>query len=68
MQPHSKDLRAEVAYLFHRHFQHVSGSLSALRLISVISPLLGLMGTVLRMVKVLKQNLLEPLIKVCVKQ
>ncbi len=51
---HSKDLRAEVAYLFHRHFQHVSGSLTALRLISVISPLLGLMGTVLGMVKVFR--------------
>lgn len=51
---HSKDLRAEVAYLFHRHFQHVAGSLTALRLISVISPLLGLMGTVLGMVKVFR--------------
>jgi len=51
---HSKDLRAEVAYLFHRHFQRVAGSLTALRLISVISPLLGLMGTVLGMVKIFR--------------
>lgn len=49
---HSKDLRAEVAYLFHRQFQSVIGGLTALRLISVISPLIGLMGTVLGMVKV----------------
>ena len=51
---HSKDLRAEVAYLFHRHFKHVADSLTVLRLISVISPLLGLMGTVLGMVKVFR--------------
>ena len=51
---HSRDLRAEVAYLFHKHFQCVAGGLTALRLISVISPLLGLMGTVLGMVKVFK--------------
>jgi biopolymer transport protein ExbB len=51
---HSKDLRSEVAYLFHRHFQNVAGGLTALRLISVISPLLGLMGTVLGMVKVFR--------------
>jgi len=51
---HSRDLRAEVAYLFHKHFQRVTGGLTALRLISVISPLLGLMGTVLGMVKVFK--------------
>ena len=51
---HSKDLRAEVAYLFHRHFHRIAGGLTALRLISVISPLLGLMGTVLGMVKVFR--------------
>lgn len=49
---HSKDIRAEVAYLFHRNFESVSKGLYWLRLISVISPLLGLLGTVFGMVKV----------------
>lgn len=49
---HSEDMRSEVAYLFHRNFEHVSKSLVWLRLISVISPLLGLLGTVLGMVGV----------------
>lgn len=49
---HSEDIRSEVAYLFHRNFEHVSKSLTWLRLISVISPLLGLLGTVLGMVGV----------------
>ena len=51
-QHHSPDLRSEVAYLFHRHFHRVKGSLSTLRLITVISPLLGLLGTVLGIIKV----------------
>lgn len=49
---HSEDIRSEIAYLFHRNFEHVSKSLVWLRLISVISPLLGLLGTVLGMVGV----------------
>lgn len=49
---HSEDIRSEVAYLFHRNFEHVSKSLTWLRLISVISSLLGLLGTVLGMVGV----------------
>ncbi len=49
---HSEDIRAEVNYLFYRNFEHVSKSLSWIRLISVISPLLGLMGTVVGMVSV----------------
>lgn len=53
-QHHSPDLRAEVAYLFHRNFNRVKGSMAVLRLISVISPLLGLMGTVLGIMKVFK--------------
>lgn len=51
---HSEDIRSEVAYLFHRNFEHVSKSLVWLRLISIISPLLGLLGTVLGMVGVFK--------------
>lgn len=51
---HSEDIRAEIAYLFHLHLRRVISSLTALRLISVISPLLGLMGTVLGMVKVFR--------------
>ena len=49
---HSQDMRAEVAYLFHRHFGRVSNGLSGLRLIAALSPMLGLLGTVLGMVKV----------------
>ena len=49
---HSQDIRAEVAYLFHRNFEQVTKSLCWLRLVSMISPLLGLLGTVLGMVGV----------------
>jgi biopolymer transport protein ExbB len=49
---HSQDLRAEVAYLFHRNFEKVNRDITYLRLVSVVSPLLGLLGTVLGMVKV----------------
>lgn len=51
---HSDDIRAEVAYLFHRNFECVSNRLCWLKLISVISPLLGLLGTVFGMVEVFK--------------
>ncbi len=51
-QHHSPDLRAEVGYLFHKSFNGVKSSMAVLRLISVISPLLGLMGTVLGIMKV----------------
>ena len=49
---HSDDIRAEVAYLFHRNFKRVTNCLCWLRLISVVSPLLGLLGTVFGMVAV----------------
>lgn len=49
---HSKDIRAEVAYMFHRNFESVTRGLTYLRLISVIAPLLGLLGTMLGMVAV----------------
>jgi biopolymer transport protein ExbB len=51
---HSKDIRAEVAYLFHRNFESVTRGLTYLRLISVIAPLLGLLGTMLGMVGVFR--------------
>lgn len=51
---HSEDTRAEVAYLFHRNFERVTESLCWLRFISVVSPLLGLLGTVLGMVTVFR--------------
>lgn len=51
---HSNDIRSEVAYLFHRNFKRVGNGLCWLRLISVISPLLGLLGTVFGMVDVFK--------------
>ena len=49
---HSEDIRAEVAYLFHRNFESVMKGLCYLRLIAVISPLLGLLGTILGMLTV----------------
>lgn len=51
---HSEDIRAEVAYLFHRNFERVMKSLCYLRLFSVISPLLGLLGTIFGMVTVFR--------------
>jgi len=49
---HSDDMRSEVAYLFHRNFESISRSLCWIRLITVISPLLGLLGTIFGMVRV----------------
>lgn len=49
---HSEDIRAEIAYLFHRNFEQVTREICYLRLISVISPLLGLLGTILGMITV----------------
>ena len=43
---HSDDIRAEVAYLFNRNFKTAINGLSILKMITVISPLLGLLGTV----------------------
>ena len=51
---HSEDIRAEVAYLFHRNFEGVTKGLCWLRLIAVVSPLLGLLGTILGMVTVFR--------------
>ncbi len=49
-----EDLRAELAFLFHKHFRKVNRAMTLLRLISVISPLLGLLGTVLGISKVFR--------------
>lgn len=51
---HSHDVRAEVAYLFHRNFEKVNRDVTYLRLVSVVAPLAGLLGTVLGMVKVFR--------------
>ena len=51
---HSEDIRAEVAYLFHKNFKPVNNALTWLKLIAAISPLLGLLGTVLGMVSVFR--------------
>ncbi len=51
---HSKDIKSEVAYLFHKYFCRVTNGITVLRLISVISPLLGLMGTMLGMVNMFR--------------
>lgn len=60
----ANDLRAELAFLFHKHFRKVNRALTLLRLISVISPLLGLLGTVLGIAKVFRvvagQALVDP--------
>ena len=52
---HSDDLRAEIAYLFHRHFSSINRDITWLKLISVASPLLGLLGTMLGMVTVFRE-------------
>lgn len=49
---HSDDMRAEVAYLFNRNFKSAINGLSWIRMITVISPLLGLLGTVSGMLMV----------------
>jgi len=49
---HSEDIRAEVAYLFHRNFEQVTREICYLRLISVMSPMLGLLGTIFGLVTV----------------
>ena len=49
---HSDDIRAEVAYLFNRNFKTAINGLSILKMITVISPLLGLLGTVSGMLMV----------------
>lgn len=48
----SIDIRAEIKYFFARNFEQITRKLSYLRFISVVSPLLGLLGTMLGMVKV----------------
>ncbi|MDR3073260.1 MAG: MotA/TolQ/ExbB proton channel family protein [Deltaproteobacteria bacterium] len=52
---HSNDIRAEVAYLFHRNFERINRDIAWLKLVSVIAPLLGLMGTMLGMVSVFRE-------------
>lgn len=52
---HSNDIRAEVAYLFHRNFARINRDITWLKLISVISPLLGLLGTMLGMIAVFQE-------------
>jgi len=52
---HSEDIRAEVAYLFHRNFAHVNRDITWLKLISVIAPLLGLLGTMFGMTTIFRK-------------
>ena len=56
---HSGDLRAEVAYLFNKYFIKTGRALVVLKLISSVSPLLGLMGTMLGMVSMFRSLSLE---------
>ena len=47
----ANDRRAELAFLCHKHLGKINRSMTLLRLISVISPLLGLLGTVAGMIQ-----------------
>lgn len=49
---HSEDMRAEVSYLFYKNFKKVASGITWLKIISVISPLCGLLGTVIGMLTV----------------
>jgi biopolymer transport protein ExbB len=51
---HSNDIKAEVAYLFQCQFAKVLRDLSILRVIALISPMLGLLGTLLGLSGVFK--------------
>ena len=44
---HSDDIKAEVAYLFNLHFSKVMRDLTLIRVIAAISPMVGLLGTLL---------------------
>lgn len=48
------DVKSEVSYRFHRNFESIFRNLSWIRFISVVAPLLGLLGTVLGMLTVFK--------------
>jgi len=53
------ELQGEVQYLFQRNFSSTHVSMTVLRLISVISPLLGLMGTVMGVKRVFREMSLD---------
>ena len=44
---HSDDIKSEVAYLFNLHFSKVMRDLTLIRVIAAISPMVGLLGTLL---------------------
>ncbi|MDK2857613.1 MAG: biopolymer transport protein ExbB [Verrucomicrobiota bacterium] len=58
-KPLRSEIQGEVQYLFQRSFSSTYISLTILRLISVISPLLGLLGTVLGITRVFHEMSLQ---------
>jgi len=56
---HSRDLKSEVAFLFYKYFHRLNLAAAWLRMIAVIAPLLGLLGTVTGMVKMFKSLAVE---------
>jgi biopolymer transport protein ExbB len=51
---HSDDMRAEISFLFHRNFSVVMRDILWLRLISVIAPMFGFMGTLFGIIGIFK--------------
>lgn len=49
---HSDDIKSEIAFLFNHYFRKTIRDITIIRIIAVISPLIGLLGTVLGLLQV----------------